>query len=129
MDSLMSLPCEISVKCVLPVIRAMIAKELMIKHQLKQTEIAELLGISQPAISLYFRDKRGTSINLDNEDDITELIEEFAASLRKDNLSRRDFVCKFCEICKAIRAKGSICSLHKSFDQTINIEKCGVCQT
>jgi len=76
----MLVPCEVAVKCVLPAVRAMIAQELMTKHKLKQVETAKLLGVSQPAISLYFRKKRGKAIDLQNESDIADLVENLAAS-------------------------------------------------
>jgi len=125
----MLVPCEVAVKCVLPVVRAMIAKELMMKHKLKQVETAKLLGVSQPAISLYFRERRGKAIDLENESDITPLIENLAASLANGNLSPEDFISAFCEICATIREKGLMCKLHKAFDPTIDIEKCGICLT
>jgi len=121
-------PCEVAVKCVLPAVRAMIAKKLMMKHKLKQVEVARLLGVSQPAISLYFRNRRGKAIDLENESDITNLIENLAASLAKDISSPKDFISEFCEICTTIRARGLMCKLHKTFDPTIDIEKCGICQ-
>ena len=124
----MLVPCEVAVKCVLPAVRAMIAKELMAKYQLKQVEVAELLGVSQPAISLYFRKRRGKAINLANESDIVNLIENLAASLVKDKLPPRAFIPMFCEICRTIRAKGLMCELHKTFDPKIDVEKCGICQ-
>ncbi len=71
-------PCEIAVKCALPAVRAMIAKELVTKHNLKQAEAAELLGVSQPAISLYSRKIRGKAINLENDQDVKTLIEKLS---------------------------------------------------
>jgi predicted transcriptional regulator len=124
----MLVPCEVAVKCVLPAIRAMIAEELMTKHKLKQVETAKLLGVSQPAISLYFRKKRGKAMDLENESDIANLVENLAASLAKGNLPPKDFISMFCEICSTIREKGLMCKLHKAFDPTIDIEKCGICQ-
>ena len=124
----MLVPCEVAVKCVLPAVRAMIAEELMTKHKLKQVETAKLLGVSQPAISLYFGKKRGKAIDLQNERDITNLVENLAASLAKGNLPPKDFISMFCEICSTIRKKGLMCKLHKAFDPTIDIEKCGICQ-
>ena len=124
----MLVPCEVAVKCVLPAVRAMIAKELMAKYQLKQVEVAELLGVSQPAISLYFRKRRGKAINLANESEVTNLIENLATSLVKDNLPPRVCIPMFCEICRTIRAKGLMCELHKAFDPKIDVEKCGFCQ-
>jgi predicted transcriptional regulator len=124
----MLVPCEIAVKCLLPSIRAMIAKELTTKHSLKQAEAAKLIGVSQPAISLYYRKIRGKAINLENNPDITKLIENLANTLANDNLSHKDFISMFCEICKAIRAKGLLCKMHKAFDPSIDIEKCGLCK-
>jgi predicted transcriptional regulator len=125
----MSLPCEIAVKCVLPSVRAMTAKKLMTKHSLKQEEVAKLLGISQPAISLYRRRIRGKAIDLENDPAITALVENLAASLAQGNVARRDFIRSFCEICKTIRAKGLLCKLHKAFDPLIDTEKCELCKT
>lgn len=124
----MLIPCEVAVKCVLPAVRAMTARELIMKHKLKQVDVAKLLGISQPAISLYFRKKRGKAINLEYESDVVALIENFAASLAKDDLPPKDFIVAFCEICRTIRAKGLMCKLHKSFDPTVDIKECGICQ-
>jgi len=123
----MILPCEVAVKCVLPPLRAMLAKELVDKHKLKQADAAKLLGVSQPAISLYQRKIRGKAINLEKDPDITKLIEKLAASLAKGNLSHKEFIPTFCEICKTIRAKGLLCDLHRTFDPSIDVEKCQLC--
>lgn len=127
--SLMSVPCEVAVKCILPVVRAMIAKELMTEHRLKQTEVADMLRVSQPAISLYCRNIRGRAIDLENDEDIGKLVANLAAALAENMLSRRDLIPKYCEICKTIRAKGLLCELHKAFDPTINVETCELCYT
>jgi hypothetical protein len=126
---LMSVPCEVAVKCVLPVVRAMLAQELMAKYRLKQTEVAEMLRVSQPAVSLYCRKIRGRAIDLENDEDIGNLVHNFARALAENNLSRRDFIPKYCEICRTIRAKGLLCELHRAFDPTINIEACELCYT
>ena len=123
------MPCEVAVKCVLPVIRAMLAKELIAKNRMKQTEVAEILRVSQPAISLYSRKIRGRAINLENDEDIGKLVRNVAVALAENKLSRRDMIPKYCEICKTIRAKGLLCELHKAFDPTINIETCELCRT
>jgi len=124
----MLVPCEVAVKCLLPSIRAMVAKELMAKHNLKQAEAAKLLGISQPAVSLYYRKMRGKAIDLENDVDIEKLMENLADSLAGGGLSHKDFIPKFCEICRMIRAKGLLCKMHKAFDPSIDIEKCELCR-
>ena len=105
----------------------MIAKELMTKYALKQAEAAKLLGVSQPAISLYHRQIRGSAIDLENDAEILKLIQNLAASLAEGGLTHKDFIPRFCEICRTIRAKGLMCKLHKAFDPTIDIEKCELC--
>jgi predicted transcriptional regulator len=107
----------------------MIATELMTKHDLKQAEAARLLGVSQPAISLYYRKIRGKAIDLEKDSDITKLIASLAASLVKGGLSHQDFIPMFCEICRTIRAKGLLCEMHKAFDESIDVEKCQLCTT
>jgi len=123
----MSLPCEVAVKCLLPPVRAMIAKTLTTRYNLTQTEAAKRLGISQPAISLYERKMRGKAINLENDPEITKLIENLADALAKGELPRKSFIQAFCEICKTIRSKGLLCQMHKTFDPAIDVEKCELC--
>jgi len=123
----MLVPCEVAVKCVLPVVRAMIANELMVKYNLKQAEVAKILGLSQPAVSLYHRKMRGKAITLENDAEVMKLVEDFAASLAQNNLSHRDFILTFCRICQVIRAKGLLCEMHKTFDPLVDIDKCRIC--
>jgi hypothetical protein len=123
----MLVPCEVSIKCILPAVRALVAKELMTKYELKQVEAAKLLGVSQPAVSLYSRQMRGKAIDLENDAEIMNLIENLTALLSKGEPSHKDFIPMFCEICRTIRAKGLMCKLHKAFDPAIDIEKCELC--
>ncbi len=43
-------PCEMAVKIVLPVVRAMVANELVSERNFNQADAAKLLGVSQPAV-------------------------------------------------------------------------------
>ena len=123
----MSLPCEIAIKCLLPPVRALLAEELTAKHNRKQSEAAKLLGVSQPAISLYQRKIRGKAIDLKKDPEIMEQIENMANILAKENLTYKEFIQLFCEICKKIRAKGLLCKMHKAIDPSVDTEKCGLC--
>lgn len=125
--SSMSMPCEVAVKCVLPVVRSMVAKELMVKYGLKQTDIAEKLSVSQPAISLYSRKLRGKAIDLENDEDIRNQVQKIARTMIEDEPTHRDIIPKYCELCKTIRGKGLLCELHKAFDSNIDIETCRLC--
>lgn len=50
---------EILAQEVLPSLRALIAKKLTTSHSLSQTEAADRMGLSQPAISQYLKNLRG----------------------------------------------------------------------
>lgn len=123
----MLVPCEIAVKSLLPSVRAVIAKKLITKHNLKQTEVAEILGVSQPAISLYNRKIRGKAVALEDDTEVAKLVENMADLLAKGKPSHQEFIIMFCEICKTVRKKGLMCQLHKAFDPEIDIEKCDLC--
>jgi predicted transcriptional regulator len=105
----------------------MIAKQLMSNYGLKQAETAQLLGVSQPAISLYYRRIRGKAIDLDHDGEIKDSIGELARRLSERNLSSVEFVSAFCDICRKMRAKGLLCEAHKTLDPSIDVENCGYC--
>jgi predicted transcriptional regulator len=52
------LPCEVGVKVVLPAIRALMARTIVEKHGMKERQAAEILGLSQSAISRYTSKQR-----------------------------------------------------------------------
>ncbi len=54
----MSARCETVGKYVLPIFRALVAKELVGTHHLTQVEVAQELGTTQAAISQYVNSKR-----------------------------------------------------------------------
>ncbi len=122
-------PCEVAVKIALPSVRAMVANELMNKHNLNQAAAAKLLGISQPAVSLYQQKLRGNSINLEGDAEINALVAKHAETLVNGNPSYKEKLTSFCEICRTIRSKGYLCSIHKSFDAAVDVENCNFCKT
>lgn len=128
-SNIMLVPCEIAVKCVLPAVRAMTAKRLIEKHGLNQAQAAQLLGLSQPAISLYSRRMRGKALNVREDEEITDMVNALASSLVEGHLTHKEFIPRFCEICRTIRTKGLLCQMHKAFDPSIKIEECELCKT
>jgi hypothetical protein len=105
----------------------MIANRLVRDHGLKQVEAADILGVSQPAISLYSRRLRGRAIDLENESEVSAMVDEIARSLASRQITYKDFVIRFCDVCRTVRRKGLMCKLHKAFDSSIDIEKCKLC--
>ena len=123
----MIIPCEIAVKSVIPAVKALIAKQLVEKHGLKQEKVAEILGISQSAVSKYTRKVRGCAIKIDGIEEIESLIEKMVGLLENETYQRREFLKTFCQTCITIRKTGIMCQFCKKTEQKITIEECSFC--
>jgi predicted transcriptional regulator len=121
------LPCEIAVKTVIPAIRATLAKELVRNYGLTQSETAEILGISQSAVSKYTRKVRGYVVRLDNTRDIQPLISRMITLLVEENPERREFLRLFCKTCVTIRKKGLMCQFCEMTEPDIKEGECDFC--
>ncbi len=92
-------PCEIVVWYVIPAIRSELAKELL-NLGMKQKDVSELMDITQPAVSQYITDKRGSGIKLD--DNVRQMIKDFAFELSIGESSKADLIPRTCSICKNV---------------------------
>ena len=123
----MKLPCEIAVKSVVPAIRALLAKELVEAHGMKQSEAAKLLGITQTAVSKYTHNVRGKTIPIENEKEIRVLITRTATSLANGEMDRTTILLKICTTCNLVRKKGLMCKLCRRSDPQLDVRKCKFC--
>lgn len=118
--------CEVVSQEVLPALRALIAKELMEKHKMTQAKTAEKLGVSQAAVSQYYRAVRGSRVNfLQNDADVDQYIKKIAGRIASGELNYISAMVEFCDICKLIRKKKLICEMHKR--GTENLKDCNMC--
>lgn len=120
-------PCEVAVKSVTPAVRAMLAKELVEKHGMKQDQVAEILGISQSAVSKYNRKVRGHVIKIEEIEEIQAPINNMITLLINRKNQRTEFLKLFCQTCIIIRKKGLMCQFCQRTDPTIEIGKCNFC--
>jgi predicted transcriptional regulator len=123
------LPCEVAAKSIVPAVKALMAKQLVEKHDLKQDKVAEILGISQSAVSKYTRNVRGYVIKIDKTQEIESLINQMIDLLLNGTYPREEFLRYFCQICIIIRKKGLMCQYCKKADPNIKIEECHFCFT
>lgn len=93
-------PCEIVVWYVIPAIRSELAKELL-NLGMKQKDVSELMDITQPAVSQYITDKRGSGIKLD--DDVRQMVKDFAFELSTGESTKADLIPRTCAICKNVQ--------------------------
>jgi hypothetical protein len=122
-------PCEIAVKSVIPAVKALLAKELVEKRGLKQDEVAEILGMSQSAVSKYTRKVRGYVIKINGVDEIEPLIDKMIGVLISETPQREEFLRFFCQTCMTIRKKGLMCQFCQKTDPKIKVEECSFCIT
>ena len=93
-------PCEIVVWYVIPAIRSELAKELL-NLGMKQKDVSELMDITQPAVSQYITDKRGSGIKLN--EDVRAMIKQFARELSEGEATKADLISRTCTICKNVK--------------------------
>jgi uncharacterized protein len=94
--------CEIIGKYVLPIFRSMLAKELVQKHHLSQTEAAKKLGTTQAAVSQYLSSKRASKGLAEVEEFLPRIqfmAEETAQKLTSKEICAKDITLDFCKLC------------------------------
>ena len=105
-------PCEIVVWYVIPAIRSELAKELL-NLGMKQKDVSELMDITQPAVSQYITDKRGSGIKL--HEGVREMIKDFARELSEGEATKADLISRTCQICNNVEVSDVI--------EQLNIDK------
>jgi hypothetical protein len=123
----MLLPCEVAVKSLVPSLRSTIAKELTQTYGLKQKEVANLLGITQTAVSKYIRHVRGTVIEIGSIEEVRPMIDETVMLLANGGLSRDELIGRLCKICAIVRRKRLMCELCQRADPSMGAQRCFVC--
>lgn len=123
----MILPCEVAAKSVVPALRALVAIELTRTYELKQNDVANLLGVTQTAVSKYIGRVRGSVLDIENVKEIQPVIKEIAVSLTNGNKSRSELLRNFCKACRIVRQKRLMCELCKRSDPLIDIQGCSFC--
>ena len=110
---------------ILPTVRALIAKKMISEYGYTQKQIAEKMGLTQPAVSQYKRSLRGmkTHILLGNEM-ISDQINTLAKNI-STGMSQEEQTEEFCKLCSMILNEGIACEIHKGLDESLS--GCQVC--
>ncbi|MFX0096726.1 MAG: transcriptional regulator [Candidatus Hodarchaeota archaeon] len=112
----MGLPCEKVVSAILPLIRAEIAKTLVLDFKLTQIKAAKLLGLTQAAVSQYVTSKRGYKLRIGKSSPASRSIKETAKELAEGKLSEFELLNRLCEICHTIREEPEGIQKNKMID-------------
>jgi uncharacterized protein len=122
------LPCEVSVKTVLPAVKAVMARSIIEKHGLNEEQTAQLLGLSQSAVSRYVGRERGNLLQLENSTEILVLIDQMVTFLIKEPNKKEELLNLFCQACTAIREKGLMCPYCRKEMPQQWVENCSFCR-
>ena len=104
------LPCEVGVKTVLPAVKAIMARSIVEKHGLNEKQTADLLGLSQSAVSRYVGRERGNLLAIEGTPEVVALIDQMVTHLIKTPDNKTEFLKLFCQTCTTIREKGLMCT-------------------
>ena len=95
----MKLFCETIFDDTLPAVRAIITNEMIQNYGMNQLEIAEKLGITQPAVSQYLSGLRGKRIRqLMSSKQLMDWIKLLTAEIVNDNAKLYEKVCEICAV-------------------------------
>ncbi len=123
------LPCEVGVKTVLPAVKAIMARSIVQKHGLNEKQTADLLGLSQSAVSRYVGRERGDNLlSIENTSEVLALIDQMVLSLIKEPENRTKVLELFCKTCTTIREKGLMCPKCQTEMPQAWSEKCFFCR-
>jgi len=108
--------CEVVAKYIMPIFRALVAKELREKYGFSQNEIAAKLGITQAAVSHYINSKRGNRMlaEIQQIKGVGQAVDEVSASIAKEN-DYDSMLLAFCKLCRIVKDSKSF---WESFEAT-----------
>lgn len=116
----MKQPQEIMVWYILPVIRSRLANFLKKDHNHSQKEIADLLGLTEAAVSQYLSGKRAKDVKLGSKVD-----DEIKKSAMIITTKPGEVRAEIQRICKLVQNEKILCKVHRKFEPELG--KCGVC--
>ncbi|MDW3654240.1 MAG: helix-turn-helix domain-containing protein [Nitrososphaeraceae archaeon] len=127
----MLLPSEIESKSLIPAVRAILSKEMVIEKGLKEEEVARMLGITQAAVSNYLRGTRGDNeliSKLMSLSEIMSMIREIGDDLSTNRAYTAKTLSKFIALCNYMRYSLIICDAHHSLERNIDEKVCEQCK-
>lgn len=116
------MPQELEVFYLIPALRREISKILVQDYKLAQKEIAQILGITESAISQYLKSKRGSELKFSSNE-----LEKIKACAKKINTDRKNVLKHLYEVTVALRGTNAICTLHRKHDKGIS-QECRICK-
>ena len=118
-----TMPQEIEVRYILPAIRRELARIFIQEHTLSQKEAANILGLTEAAISQYQHSKRAKEVVFSN--DVVNEIRDSAKKIVADKASKHRLIAEMYRISGLTKVRHILCDIHRS--QSKDLEDCNVC--
>jgi len=120
---------ELGYRYLYPSLRRELAEMLYKIYDVDQGAIAEILGLSQSAISRYVTSKRGSLINLSRFKDVKEEIKALAEKVASGEIDKYTVQAELVRIALKVLGKGYFCAYHRKLDDEVDVSKCRICTT
>ena len=116
------MPQEIEVRYILPAIRRELAKIFIQEHNLSQKEAANVLGLTEAAVSQYRHSKRAKEVVF--SENVVEEIKKSAKHILSDK-SKPRIVAEMYRISNLTKVRHILCDIHRA--QSKSLEGCNIC--
>jgi predicted transcriptional regulator len=115
-------PCELIVGKIMPSLRSAVVKELSHRYEMKQSDIAKRLGITQASVSQYLSSTRaGDKKMVENFPKIKRYAAEIAKRISSGE-SKFEWSIVLCDACKDIRSDEEFSSM------IAKLQACDICK-
>ncbi len=118
-----TMPQEIEVRYILPAIRRELAGTLIKEHKLNQKEAANILGLTEAAISQYQHSKRAKEVIF--SDDVVNEIRKSADRLLADKKNKQRVIAEMYRISSLTTVRHILCDIHRA--QSKDLADCNIC--
>ena len=116
-----AMPQEIEVWYLIPAIRKELAKIFISKYEMSQKEIADILGLTESAVSQYLKDKRGNQLKFNLNE--RKIINKTAKKISED---KNNSIKHLYNLCNSLKNTKTICDLHRKHNPKIS-KDCDFC--
>ena len=105
------------------------ARSIVEKHGYNEKQTADLLGLSQSAVSRYVGRERGDNLlAIENTSEVLALIDQMVLTLVNEPQNRGKVLTLFCQTCSTIREIGLMCPKCKEERPERWTGKCQFCR-
>ena len=117
------MPQEIEVRYILPATRRELARVFIQEHKLSQKEAANLLGLTEAAVSQYQHSKRAKEVVF--SDGIVNEIRVSADRILADRTNKQRLIAEIYRVSNLTTVKQILCDIHRA--QSKELENCNIC--